>query len=268
MEHFFTLLIYQPFLNILVGIYWFLGLFPRGGADMGVAVIIFTLVIRVLLLPLTLSGERSEKERHEIGEKIKELEAQYAAQPIMLQREIKKILNKNHRIVFSEITTLVIQIIIALMLWRIFAKGLPGEDLHLIYSWMPKIHQPFNLVFLGKFDLTHPHVVLNLIQSALIAILETLYIFSSPYKISRSDVVRLELTLPVVSFAVFMFLPAGKKLFVITTLCFSIGFKLMRMAQRLLKRLGREEHMVAPAAPTPTEQTPSSPQIPHNREIV
>ena len=133
---------------------------------------------------------------------------------------------------------------------------------------MPKVHQPFNLVFLGKFDLTHPHIVLNLLQSALIAILETLYIFSSPYKIARSDVVRLELTLPVVSFAVFMFLPAGKKLFVITTLCFSIGFKLMRIAQRLLKRLGREEHMVAPAAPISTEQTLSSPQIPHNREIV
>ncbi len=241
MEHIFIAFIYQPFLNILVGIYWLLNLLPRGHADMGVAVIIFTVIIRILLLPLTFSGERSEKERREIGKKVKELEVVYAGQPITLQHEVKKLLHKNARIIFSELVTLFIQIMIALMLWRIFAKGLPGEDLHLIYSWMPDVAQPFNLVFLGKYDLTHPHLILNIIQSLLIAVLETLDIVSSPYPISRKEVVRLELTLPIASFLIFMFLPAGKKLFVITTLIFSIVYKLFRITKRFVTSLSASE---------------------------
>jgi len=47
--------------------------------------------------------------------------------------------------------------------------------------------------------------------------------------VSRRDVIRLQLTLPIVSFLVFMFLPAGKKLFIITTLIFSILFKMYRI---------------------------------------
>jgi YidC/Oxa1 family membrane protein insertase len=228
--HLFTLIIYQPFLNILVFIYWILGFSPTGIQDMGIAVIIFTILIRILMLPLTLNGEQTEKERHEIGEKLREIQEKYAADPIMQEKEQKRVLHVSKRVLFSEITTLFIQVMIALMLWRIFARGLGGEDLHLIYSWMPKIPQPFNLVFLGKFDLTHPHVSLNLLQSLLIFIMETLIFIHSPFPAKRQDVIRYQLTLPIVSFFIFMFLPAGKKLFVITALLFSIGFKLFRIS--------------------------------------
>lgn len=259
----FTTFIYQPFLNILVGIYWVLGLSRGGVADMGVAVIIFTIIIRILLLPLTLSGERSEKERRDIGEKLKELERLYAAQPVLLQKETKKLLNTNKKVVISELITLAIQVGIALMLWRIFAKGLGGEDLHLIYSWMPKVKQPFNLVFLGRFDLTHPHLILNIIQSLLIALLETLYIVTSPYPVSRNDAVRLQLTLPLVSFFVFMFLPAGKKLFVITTLLFSIGFKLIRIVQGFFGRVFATPTSSAAPSVTPN----SAAQLPNQQQV-
>ena len=152
------------------------------------------------MLPLSLAGERSEKERREISLQVHEIEHTYAAHPIEKSKKTKQLLRGNKKILISELITLSIQVIIALMLWRIFAKGLGGEDLHLIYGWMPKVHLPFNLNFLGKFDLTHPHVLLNIIQSVLIAVLETLSIVSSPFPVNRQEVIRLQLTLPIVSF--------------------------------------------------------------------
>jgi membrane protein insertase Oxa1/YidC/SpoIIIJ len=257
--------IYQPFLNILVGIYWLLTQLPHPVTDMGVAVIIFTVIVRILMLPLTFSSEKSEKDRRGIENKLKELEATHSADPVLLDKETKKLLRKNRGVVIAESIDLGVQAILALMLWRIFARGLPGQDLHLIYSWMPKVQQPFDLMFLGKFDLSVPNPLLNLIQSLLIMVLETLNILTSPYPVSKDDVVRLELTLPIVSFIIFSFLPAGKKLFIITALIFSIVYKVFRMIQRGLNLLmpppGQEdaEESAAAAAAKEKTATPSSP---------
>ena len=236
----FITVIYQPFLNILVGIYWLLGALPMKHPDMGVAVIIFTIVLRILLLPLSLSQERSEQEKHTLQTSAKALEKAYEHQPMLLRSELKKLMQKNRRIVFSEIIDLTIQIIIALMLWRIFARGLTGEDLHYIYSWMPKIEEPFNLVFLGIYDLTHPNLFLNFLQSFLLFILEMLSMLRTPIKVTKEEVIKYQLTLPIVTFLLFIFLPAGKKLFIITTLLFSICFKLFRMAQDGARALGKK----------------------------
>lgn len=222
----FTTLIYQPFLNILVFFYWMLGVL--GTADMGVAVIMLTLVIRGLMLPISLASQRSEKERRAISEEVKRIHEEHTDDPVMLKKQTKEVFRSNSRIVISEMVSLVIQVVIALMLWRIFETGLKGQDLHLIYPFMPEVKTPFNLVFLDRFDLTHTSFLLNLLQSLMIFIVETLSILTSPYPTSRGEVVRLQLTLPIVSFLIFMRLPAGKKLFVITTLMVSAVLILTR----------------------------------------
>lgn len=199
---------------------------------MGVAVILLTIAIRFLLLPMTLSGERSEKDRREIARKIKEIEETYSHDPVAVRVETKKVMQQGRHVVIGELISLTIQVIVALMLYRIFARGLEGEDFHLIYGFMPEIDRPINLVFLGRFDLAHTSWVLNLAQSLAIFALETLSVLTSPYPHSRAEVVRLQLVLPVVSFLVFMFLPAGKKLFVITTLVFSIILTIIRYVRR------------------------------------
>ncbi len=242
----FITFIYQPFLNILVGFYWLLGQFTQGSPDMGIAVIFLTLLVRLLLLPMSLSGQRSEKDRREIAEKIKELEEIYVAEPIKLEREKKRVLKKSRKVLVTELINLAIQVMVALMLYKIFTTGLEGADLHLIYPFMPKIDLPFNLVFLGKYDLAHTSFTLNLLQSILIFILETISGYTSPYYVSRNEVVRMQLVLPVVSFLVFMAMPAGKKLFVITSLVVSIIltlYKAIRMKFDLYKekKISEEE---------------------------
>lgn len=232
LSHWFSILVYQPFFNILVFFYWVLDLITQGNADMGVAVILLTLMIRFLLLPLSFAGDKSEAQRREIAAQIKEAEEAFADNPVARKKATKAIMRESRQVVVAEVVNLAIQVSIALMLWRIFNSGLSGEDIHFIYPFMPEVILPFNLVFLNSFDLTHPSFRLNLLQSLLIFVLETIAVYTSPYKVTRDEVVRLQLVLPLVSFLVFLGLPAGKKLFIITSLVFSIFLTIFKAIRR------------------------------------
>ena len=230
--HLYTLLIYQPFLNILVFVYWLLGFVTGGHPDMGIAVILFTLIVRFIMLPLSLKGHRTEGERREVMAQLKQIEKEYVGNHIGYEKARKLLLKTNNRVLVSELIALVIQVVLALMLWKMFKTGLEGADLHLIYDFMPDIQTPFNLVFLDKYDLSQPNLILNFVQSLLIFVFETLAAYYSRYRVTRAEVVRLQLFLPVVSFLIFMGLPAGKKLFVITSLAFSIVLLIVRIVMR------------------------------------
>lgn len=246
MIHYFILFIYQPFFNLLVFFYWLLDLVTRGNADMGVAVILLTVIIRIILYPLSLAEQKSEADKHEITEQIKQIQEVHATDPIAFREAKKDVIKTNKRVLIAETFNLFIQVMVALMLWKIFSSGLKGEDFHLLYPFMPNVETPFNLVFLGKFDLTHapitdwridwPAMQLNLIQSALIFVLETILMLGAKSPISKKQFIRLQFILPIVSFFIFLGLPAGKKIFIITTLIISIILSSIRTIQHRFKK--------------------------------
>ncbi len=224
----FVTYIYQPFFNILVFIYWALG--QAGIPDMGIAVIVFAVVVQIILLPLNLSADRSEKEKAAIAAKIKDIERKYRSDPVKLRAESKAIMRSNPGAVVGETINIIIQVIIILMLYRIFKTGLEGEDLHLLYSFIPEVKTPINLMFLGQFDLSQTNTTLNIIQSLLIFAIEALHMLFSPDAASRRQFLSLAIFLPITAFLIFMVLPAGKKLFIITSLLFSIAVLLIKQA--------------------------------------
>ncbi len=233
----FTTLIYQPFFNLLVAFYYLTERLPFISADMGIAVILFTLTIRILLLPLTLAGMRSKSERHEIQQSILKAKNEFENQPHRQKTAVRLIFRSNRRVLISEAVNFAIQMIIFFILYRIFTTGLLGADLHLLYDFMPAIAQPFNLTFLGRFDLTHTNLFLNLLQSFTIFMVEAVSLINSPFPTSRQDLIRYLFILPIASFFIFMFLPAGKKLFVITTLWFSFIVVVIDLLSRFFSQL-------------------------------
>jgi len=173
--------------------------------------IFFAIAVRLLLLPVDLAGDRSDEEKYEISRKIKKLKKDLAADPIKQREEIKKIMRQSPGAIFSEVINVVIQIIIILMLYRIFTTGLEGADLHLIYSWIPKIQEPINLMFLGKYDLSRTNTTLNIIQSLLIALSEAIHLNFGPDKPTRKDLISLVIIFPAACFlSSFSCLPARK----------------------------------------------------------
>lgn len=264
---FFTLYIYTPFFNILIGLYWLVGqIFPE--PDMGIAMIFFAVAVRIILLPIDLAGDRSDEEKFKISKKIKDLRKELSADPIKLREETKKIMRQSPGAIISEIVNVIIQIIIIVMLYRIFTTGLEGEDLHLIYSWMPKIQEPINLMFLNLYDLSTTNSTLNILQSVMIAISEFIHLYFSPDKPTRKDLISLVIIFPIVCFFVFLFLPAGKKVYIITSLVFSIMVRLIRQVAYLYytfthkppKVVAVEASPEPGATPTPKEdETVSAP---------
>ncbi len=222
--NFFIDIFYQPFLNILVVIYYGLKAILGPEADMGLAVILFTVVVRILMLPLTISGSRSEAERRKLEADVEEIKQKFSADPVARNAHIKELMRSNKRVVVSSTVNLAIQTALALMLWRIFSKGLLGADFHFLYDFVPQPKEALNLTFLGKYDLTHPNATLNALQSILIFVLEAEIGLFSPFPVTRRDVILMQFTLPAGSYIIFSQLPAGKKLFIITSLLFSIGF--------------------------------------------
>jgi len=233
----FITFFYQPLLNLLVLIYnGLVYAFPQK-ADMGMAVIIFTVAFRLLWMPISLASDRSEKEKREIAERVKEIRKQYAHDPVSQKKEIRNLFKSRTGPVTASAIDLFFQILVALMLYRMFSKGLGGDDFHLLYKFIPQSKEPFNLVFLGKYDLTHPSMFLNFLQSIFILTAEVLGAISSPFPLTRRDLSTI-FFLPIISFLIFMTLPAGKKLFIITTLGFSIMLMLVKLVIFLYHNLG------------------------------
>ncbi len=256
---FFTLYIYQPFFNILVGVYWLTGQFLPA-PDMGIAVILFAVAVRLILLPIDLVGERSDEEKFQIAQRVKKIQQEFADDPVRLKEETRKIMRQSPGAIFSEIFTITIQVLIILILYRIFTTGLEGEDMHLLYTFMPSVRQPINLMFLGQYDLSHTSGPLNLLQSVMIALSEIIHLYFAPVKPSRKDFVSLVIILPVVSFLVFILLPSGKKVFIITSLAFGIVLRIIKHVLYLTYSMQHATETPQPpeAPPTPISTHPST----------
>lgn len=222
----FVKFIYQPFFNLLVLVYQSLDNF-MGLPDMGWAVIIFTVVFRLLILPLSLNAGRSEKEKYDISEKYKEIQKEYAHEPLKLKQAKRSIIKSNPIIILSETFDVFIQVLIALMLYRMFTSGLKGMDFHLLYKFVTPPADHFNLTWMNKYDLTHPNNFLNWVNTIVIFLAEFLSMRFSAFPIGRNEKLTL-IILPIGAFIFFGTMPAGKKLFVITTLLFSIVLMLIR----------------------------------------
>lgn len=261
----FETYIYAPFFNILVGLYALLGVISPDLADMGVAVIIFSIIVRILTFPLTLAGERSEDEKRRIVEKIDEAKKLYAHEPIKQREAIRFLMRSNIRTVMATTTNLIIQLAIILMLYRIFTTGLEGHDFYLLYDFMPH-PDTINLMFLGKYDLSHTNAYLNLVQSIMIFVVEVLSAMRSPLPVSRKDKILMQVILPIGSYLIFMFMPAGKKVFIITSLAFSTIYQSVKLLQdwgnKLMTRLTPRSEVETPTLVPDTKDSVGQSPLP------
>lgn len=248
--------IYQPFFNILVGLYEILGRISPDLADMGIAVIIFSIIIQIILFPLRLAGERSEEEKKKISDQVAEASRIYSHEPIRLRAEIKSIMRSNLRSVLATTANLLISLAIIVMLYRIFTTGLEGADFYLLYDFIPTPSH-INLMFLGKYDLSVTNATLNIIQSIMIFIVEVLAALRSPVPLTRKDKALLQIVLPIGSFIIFMFLPAGKKIFMITTLAFSAIYSAIKLMQEWSQKIIDRMTPKPPVETLPVAQGPT-----------
>lgn len=124
---------YDPIYNALVA---FVAIIP--GGDVGIAVILLTIVIRFILLPFALSAARTQRAMKELEPKIREVKEKHkgdkekeALATLALYREAK--VNP-----FASILTVIAQIPILLALFWVFNEGhFTAINTELLYSFTP-----------------------------------------------------------------------------------------------------------------------------------
>ncbi len=155
--HLFNIMLYQPLFNALIFLY---GVLP--GKDFGIAVIVLTILIKILLYPLGNQAIKSQKAIQEIQPKIKEIQDKYkndARAKATATMELYKSAKINP---FSGFLSLIVQIPLLFALYRIFWKGLNPQELINLYSFVPHPGQ-IDPTFLNLINLANPSIVLAIL---------------------------------------------------------------------------------------------------------
>ncbi|MBU0546826.1 MAG: YidC/Oxa1 family membrane protein insertase [Patescibacteria group bacterium] len=150
----FNLFLYQPLFNALIFLYQFLP-----GRDFGIAIIVLTSIIRIILAPLMMKSLKSQKLMTTIQPEIKELQQKYKDNPKKQTEEIMAVYKNNNINPLDGLVLLLIQLPILIALYRVFWVGLRPEELGYLYSFVsaPEI---INFTFLGLINLSQPNLLL------------------------------------------------------------------------------------------------------------
>ncbi|MDI6603002.1 MAG: YidC/Oxa1 family membrane protein insertase [Patescibacteria group bacterium] len=157
----FNLLLYQPLFNALILLYQYLP-----GQDFGIAVIVLTCLIRLILYPLMAQSIKTHKVLTEIQPKIKEIQQKYKTDRERQAREMIKLYKKEKINPFSSFLPLLIHlpiltILIALFLvFMTFKDGLDSAKLTILYPFVSPPNLQEEPTLLGLINLTQPSLIL------------------------------------------------------------------------------------------------------------
>lgn len=147
MGNFFTTFFYQPIFNLLIFIYENLAF-----NDIGVSIIILTLVIKGALWPLSKSSIKSQKALQDLQPKIKELKIKYKDDKVGLSQATMDMYKENKVNPFSSCLPLLIQFPFLIAVFQVFRDGI-NDKLDLVYSFISS-PETVNMISLGFLDLS------------------------------------------------------------------------------------------------------------------
>ena len=153
MSYLFTVIFYQPILNLLVYLYNTISFH-----DFGLAIIFLTIVLKLALWPLGRSSIRSQKSLQDLQPKLDEIKKKYADDKAGMSQATMALYKENKVNPFSSCLPLLIQFPFLIAVYRVFRDGV-GNKLDYVYSFIAK-PETLNLVSFGFLDLGKPNIVL------------------------------------------------------------------------------------------------------------
>jgi len=150
----FQVIFYQPVLNLLVFLY---NIIP--GHDIGLAIVLLTVIIKLILLPLSKQSIKSQKALQTLQPRIDEIKKKYANSKEEQGRQMMQLYKQEKVNPLSSCLPLLIQLPFLWAVFRVFQDGLSNHSLNLVYSFIGR-PELINSVSLGLVDLAKPNVVL------------------------------------------------------------------------------------------------------------
>lgn len=160
----FRTVLYQPLYNILI---FFIKIAP--GKSLGAAIIVLTILIRLILLVPSQRGIVSQRRMQELQPRLNEIKKKYEGNQERIAQETMKLWKENKVNPFGSCLPILIQFPVLIALFYVIRNGLNPDNTYLIYNPLKDIDlTDIHTNFLGILELTKINTfVLPLIIGAL-----------------------------------------------------------------------------------------------------
>lgn len=164
MIDFFHDTIFVPIYNLLVFI---VDHIP--GGDIGLAIVLATLVVKVLIAPIAFSALKTQRAMKELEPELKALREKYKDDKETQAKELFALYKARGVKPFSSILLMFIQIPILISLYLVFftkpITSVEAVDTSILYSFVP-VPEVITPLFLGFVSIAGPSIVLALLAAA------------------------------------------------------------------------------------------------------
>jgi len=214
----FNVILYQPLFITLILLYQFLP-----GNDFGIAVIVLTILIRLILFPLMNQSLKAQKALSKTQEKIQSIQNKYKDNKEKQMEAIIELYKQEKINPYASLVPLFIQIPQLIALYLVFWRELQPETLNLLYSFVPR-PQTINPSFLGLLDLSLPSPALAIL-AGIFQFLQSKQLSSEKKtkdKISEVMSQQMLYFFPILTILILLRIPSAVALYWIITVLFSM----------------------------------------------
>lgn len=230
----FHSLFYDPIYNALIFV---INHIP--GGDVGLATIIVTCLVKVILFPLSKKAARTQMVMKALEPELAKIKDQYGENREEFAKKTFEFYKQNDINPFASFFLLLIQLPIIIALAVIFySGGLPTINTDLLYSFIPT-PSTINTVFLGLIDISNRSVILSILAglAQFVQIRLSIPAYKKPEvksdkkpsfqdDLARSMNVQMRYVMPVFMFIVSLSVSGAVALYWITGSLFMIGQEL------------------------------------------
>ncbi|MEK9134685.1 MAG: YidC/Oxa1 family membrane protein insertase [Patescibacteria group bacterium] len=208
----YNFILYQPLFNVLILFYQYIP-----GKDFGVAVILLTVLIRLVLYPLMTKSIRSQKILTELQPKIQEIQQKFKNDKQTQAKEIMALYKREKINPLGGFLPLLIQLPILIALYQVFWKGVLVEGI--------------DPTFLGILNLAQPSIILAVL-AGICQFFQTKTMTPKAQKVKDGDKVgqfssmmqkQMLYVFPIFTVFILFKMPSAIGLYWVVTSLFSIG---------------------------------------------
>ncbi|MDD2807203.1 MAG: YidC/Oxa1 family membrane protein insertase [Patescibacteria group bacterium] len=212
--YFWHYYLFIPLFNLLIWLY-----LNYSSYNLGIAIILLTVAVRIILLPFTILTERGKIVSEKLAVEVKEIKRDYSNDPVKQKIMIRRLLKKRRIRPWSKAVSLGFQALILVLLYQVFIGGINTEEkIHLLY---PSIPYPdfINTHFLW-FNIAARNLLMSAVVSAYLFADILISAWERKGELSRREQLYM-IFFPAFVFLALAVLPAAKSIFVLTSLVFS-----------------------------------------------
>jgi membrane protein insertase Oxa1/YidC/SpoIIIJ len=209
-----------PLLNVLIWLYN-----TAAFGNLGVAVIEMTILLRLVLMPLTVVSEVDEIKYEKLETEVEGILEHFKNDRVQAHEEVRALLKKHRISPWAKMSVMLIQLVALVVLYKVFVSGI-NANLGGLYSWVRFPELPINTKFFG-FEIGAHNVWWAIAVGVTVYVDIVLEQKQVAHLLGRRDAF-FRYAFPLFTIVILSLLPMVKSIFILTSMAFSATVTLIR----------------------------------------